>query len=156
MILQPGDPAPDIDFVTKRIAVGAGIYSVEQVRALENVGITHVLDCRTSNSFPEIYQGSPIWWVHHPVADDGKPRPTTWYQYGLSYAYRWLNDNKQARLLVHCTAGYNRSPSLVYAILRAQGLYPAQAESMIKEARSRATDRYFEDAERALAELGYL
>lgn len=51
----------------------------------------------------------------------------------------------------NCAAGINRGPSMCYALLRAMGLGPTEAERAIRRVRPFATMRYRPDAERAHA-----
>ena len=53
------------------------------------------------------------------------------------------------RVLVHCKMGMSRSPTMVYAILLAQGMSSEDAQALISQSRIVAKVTYQKDAHRA-------
>jgi hypothetical protein len=138
----------DYQWVTPRIALGSAVSEPEHVRVLVSDGITHVLDCRMGAFGDSMYSGTGIVYRQHGVPDDGKPKPDEWFFKGIDFAtgaLRW----PWSRVLVHCRFGMSRSPTMVYAILRAQGLAAEEARERISKARVVARVTYPDDAERA-------
>ena len=119
----------DVSFVTPRLAVGGMVheYEVEDLKAL---GITHIINVNWPDrpEYPEVVAS----FVHLDLAilDDGEPKPAAWFQQGIDFAATLGPDD---RLLVHCGHGVNRSPAMVYAILRSWGIL--DAEKVLREAR---------------------
>lgn len=140
----------DYQWVTPRIAVGSAITSAGDVRALIDDGVTHVIDCRIESRYgePSPYAGTSIAYLRCGVPDDGKPKPDEWFFTGIDFALRAFR-RAEARVLVHCRMGMSRSPTMVFAILRAMGMPAVEAEERIKNARLVARVVYREDAERA-------
>jgi hypothetical protein len=143
------EPRHEHSWVTDRIAVGSGIYTATDVAVVRDAGITHVIDCRTTEE-PHVrqrYRDAGIDVLNNPTPDDGARKPPEWFARGIRYALQALRD-PAAKLLVHCAAGVSRSPSLTYAILRALGRDPVAAEAEIRMARSFVCLTYRLDAER--------
>ncbi|RZU18322.1 dual specificity protein phosphatase family protein [Streptomyces sp. BK239] len=148
------EPALDAQPVTEWLLVGAAPEGPPAVRALLELGVTHVLDCRTPRPVPPLAAVCPdLVWHTAPTADDGASRGADWYAACVSFAELAAREDG-ARLYCHCAAGVNRSPAAAYAILRARGWEPATARDRILTCRPKARPLYFEDAERCLRELG--
>lgn len=138
----------DYQWVTERIALGGAVWRPEQVQAMASDGITHVLDCRVGPSAKPLYAGTGVVYLQNGVPDDGKPKPDEWFFKGIDFvlgAMRW----PWSKSLVHCRFGMSRSPTMVYAILRAQGVPAVEANDRIRKARIVARVTYPDDAERA-------
>lgn len=144
----------DLDWITDRIAVGAGVFNDAQVRTLEAAGVTHVFDCRRTSDFSHCYRASPIVRIRRGVDDDNQPKDKDWYHEGIIFAFGVLQ-LPRTKLYVHCTAGWNRSPAMVYAILRALGVRREDVERLLA-ARPEATGRYYDNAEDAVRALGFI
>lgn len=149
---MPPVPRPrsihDHQWVTDRIALGSAVTGPLHVQALLVDGVTHVLDCRAGHSSPGLYTGTGIVYRQHGVADDGRPKADEWFWGGIDFAMGALR-SPRGKVLVHCRLGMSRSPSMVYAILRAQGVPPDEAKQRISKARVVARVTYPDDAERA-------
>lgn len=139
----------DYQWVTERIALGSAVTGPLHVRELVSDGITHVLDCRMEGKeASSLYVGTGIVYLRCGVPDDGKRKDDAWFFEGIGFvvdAFRWPRN----KVLVHCRFGMSRSPSMVYAILRAQGVPGDEAEQKISKARAVARVTYRDDAERA-------
>jgi protein-tyrosine phosphatase len=152
----------DFSFVNPSLAVGAAINTPSDLDQILDAGITAIIDCQIERDDSSLLTGrttnagQPIAYLWDPTADDGQPKPTSWFAAGINFAAKQLaTPGSPAILLVHCAAGVNRSPSLAFAILRSQGLSPAAAELAIRTARPQVGLAYKADADRAIAILGY-
>lgn len=138
----------DYQWVTDRLALGSVVTGPLHVRALVRDGVTHVLDCRSEGSSEHLYTGTGIQYLRNGAPDDGRPKPDEWFFTGIRFVLGGLRQ-KGSKALVHCRLGLSRSPSMMYAILRAQGVSGEQAHEQIKKARIVARVTYPDDAERA-------
>lgn len=146
-------PRHDHQWVTERLAVGSAVVTPEHVRAVVEDGITHVIDCRLEEEGAHLYAGTLVRRLHCGTADNGQDKPVAWFEAGITFALTALA-RPRTRVLVHCIAGVSRSPSMTYAILRAQGQPSDAAVELIKTARMIARVTYKEDADRAIHILG--
>jgi dual specificity phosphatase 3 len=147
----------DYSRATERLFVGAQIGSAADVAELKRAGVTHVIDANIddeSGLFPPL---AGIALLPCPTPDDGAAKPAAWFEPVINFAIRALGRPGNI-VLCHCFAGINRGPSLAYAILRAQDFGPVGALLVIRTARPATVGgiRYAGDAERALAELGWI
>ncbi|MCX6395712.1 MAG: dual specificity protein phosphatase [Propionibacteriales bacterium] len=142
---------PDISRVTAHIWVG-GALPEDPARArtvaqtIAALGVTHVVDCRSELDDQSAW--SAIRSVHYanPGIDDGGQQiDDAWFSDQIEHLQRALVD-PGAQVLVHCQAGVNRGPSLAFALLLAEGFSPAEAESLIRQARPGAGLRYRDQA----------
>lgn len=140
-------PSHEHNWPHPRVAVGSGVWTVDDVRLVRDAGITHVLDCRSTAEYARLYRGTAIAYCCAPTDDDGKRKPPAWFGQGVAFALDALS-RPDAKLLVHCAAGINRGPSMAYAVLRAMGLGPTEAEGAIRSARPLVSMGYRADAER--------
>jgi protein-tyrosine phosphatase len=111
----------------ERIAISA-VPPVRTVAGLAEQGVTHVVNCRP--------RAQVRWWgdlaaeraafgpgrvAHAPMQDHGlRQRPAAWAA-AACFAARVLEDQPQAGVLIHCTAGRRRSAMVAYAVLRLRG-----------------------------------
>jgi len=120
----------DVSFITPNLAVGGMIHETE-VSALRSLGITHIINVNWPDrpEHPVVVQS----FAHLGLAmlDDAQPKPAWWFQAGIDFASHL---GPTDTLLVHCSAGINRSPAMAYAILRARG--HDDAEQRIRAARN--------------------
>lgn len=143
----------DFNFVNERLATGAGINSLEDAQAIAAAGITHIIDCRDdlddTQFFTQLADVTVLW---NGTADDGQAKPSSWFQTSVDFALQNLV-KPHTKIYAHCAAGINRGPSTCYAILRAMGLNPTQAEEMIRAARPQVGLAYKKDADAAVTVL---
>lgn len=144
----------DFNFVTDRVATGAAVSSPDDVRLLYAAGVTHVIDCRREFDDTPLFADAKMMVLWNGTDDDGQPKPADWFQRSLAFALAALAQPKM-KVYAHCAAGVNRGPSTAYAILRAVGFTPAQAEKVIRAARPQVGLRYKGDADTAIGVLGY-
>ena len=147
----------DFDFVTSRLATGAGINGPEDVQALVTGGVTHIIDCRDDfNDAPLLAGHSAISYLWNGVPDDGDAAThgDTWFSKSLGFALPALS-SPHNKVYCHCAAGVNRGPSTAFAIMLASGFAPSDAESIIRAARPVVGLAYKPEAIASVASLGY-
>lgn len=142
----------DFNFVTERIAVGAGIGSKEDLDQLVAAGISHILDMRAEFDDDTLNDARvTILWL--PQVDDGSPRPAGQYRRGVEFAFTALGQAHN-KIYCHCAAGVNRGPTMCYAVLRAFGITGSDAIQMIMKARPQVgfyhIQNYLDSVERDL------
>ena len=87
------------------------------------------------------------------MQDHGRrQRPAVWAA-AACFAVRVLEDQPQAGVLIHCTAGRRRSAMVAYAVLRLRGYDPARAAALVLSYRTQAmlVPAYVRSVERWLA-----
>ena len=156
----------DFSFITARLATGAAISDpadLDQLVAAASAGRTqsgdplraHILDCRAElDDLPLLASHPSISYLFAGVPDDGLPKPTDWFARGISFALPALATPGH-KVYCHCAAGINRGPSMAYAVMRAWGLGPNQAETLIRAARPQVALAYKFSADSAIIALGF-
>jgi protein-tyrosine phosphatase len=141
----------DHQWVTERIALGSAVTRFEHLNCLVSEHISLVLDCRMSNSHPELYEHRrEIIHVQCGTLDDGQSKTADWFHRGIFVILNELS-RRDSRILVHCLLGVSRGPAMIYAILRVLGASASEAELRIMRAREiLRTIKYQSDAERAI------
>lgn len=131
----------NIKWVTPRLAV-SGRQPKSAEHLLQGAGITGILNLTIKPdpkwSIQTLDDGEP---------DDGQPKPPQWFTRGIHFADAVMAHGK---ILIHCEAGVNRSPSMAYAVLRSQGMSQGEATNKIFDTCNIRQVRYAADAERAL------
>ena len=108
-----------IRFVTPWLAVGDALEAAADVEEVVRQGITHIVNCRVGfDDAPLIGKRAACLWV--PAADDRLPKEAGWFLRAIELV-REARRDPAAKVLVHCTGGIDRSPSMAYAILRSAG-----------------------------------
>src|SRR5215472_6611239 len=162
-----GKPGPDAASPAltwigdERISI-SGVPPARTVARLAEQGVTHVVNCR-----PRVQ----VWWsgdlaaeraafgpgrvAHAPMQDHGlRQRPTVWAA-AACFAAQVLDEQPQAGVLIHCTAGRRRSVMLAYAVLRMRGHDRTRAAALVLTYRAQAqlVPAYVRSVERWLATL---
>jgi protein-tyrosine phosphatase len=91
--------------------------------------------------------------AHAPMQDHGlRQRPAVWAAAAF-FAAGVLDDQPEAGVLIHCTAGRHRSAMLAYAVLRLRGHDRAPAAALVLRYRTEAelVPAYVRSVERWLA-----
>ena len=146
----------------ERIAI-SGVPSPRAVAHLAEQGVTHVVNCRPR---------APVRWygdlaaeraafgpgrvAHAPLQDHGRrQRPAVWAA-AACFAARVLDEQPQAGVLIHCSAGRRRSAMLAYAVLRLRGRDRTRAAALVLTYRAEAelVPAYVRSVERWLATAG--
>lgn len=144
----------DFTFVTDRVATGGGLWTDADVDALRAAGITHVVTAaeELQATTARLLDGRMPYLLNG-VKDDGLMKPTWWFAKTVDFARDALADPK-AKVYLHCWSGKNRGPCSAYAVLRALGYSPADAERSIRDARPKVILLYRQDADEALQRMG--
>jgi protein-tyrosine phosphatase len=143
----------------ERIAI-SGVPSARAVARLAEQGVTHVVNCRPraqvrrcGDLAAEQAAFGPAQVAHAPMQDHGlRQRPAVWAA-AACFAAGVLEDQPQAGVLIHCSAGRRRSAMLAYAVLRLRGHDRAQAAALVLRYRAEAqlVSAYVRSVERWLA-----
>lgn len=128
----------------ERIAVGVMPTGVT-IGRLAGEGVTHVVNCRASwETFlsQELAIERRLFGrdrvVRAPMWDTGwRQHPRRWSA-AARFAARTLDEDPQARVLVHCKAGVHRSVLVAYATLRLRGRPADDAARLIHGHRTEA------------------
>jgi protein-tyrosine phosphatase len=128
----------------ERIAI-SGVPSARTVPYLAEQGVTHVVNCRPraqvrwfGDLAAEQAAFGPERVAHVPMQDHGlRQRPAVWAA-AACFAARVLDDQPQAGVLIHCTAGRRRSAMLAYAVLRLRGHDRNRAAALVLTYRTQA------------------
>ncbi|WP_372367987.1 dual specificity protein phosphatase family protein [Candidatus Uabimicrobium sp. HlEnr_7] len=117
----------DIFWITNCISVGP--YPEEDKHEiLKQNNITHILNvCEYEGKFKETIETA---WL--PI-EDLKKIPNGLVIDCLETMHDFL-ENSQAKIYVHCVAGQNRSPNIIWLYLIACGLSPEEARMLISRA----------------------
>jgi protein-tyrosine phosphatase len=159
---RPGPAAagPALNWIgDERIAI-SGVPSVRAVTGLAGQGVTHVVNCRawaqtrwTGELAAERAAFGAGRVAHAPMQDHGLwQRPAVWAA-AACFAAGVLDDQPEAGVLIHCTAGRHRSVMLAYAVLRLRGHDRARAAALVLRYRTEAelVPAYVRSVERWLA-----
>jgi protein-tyrosine phosphatase len=143
----------------ERIAI-SGVPSARTVAGLAAHGVTHVVNCRPRAQvrwFGDLAAERAAFGservVHAPMQDHGLPqRPALWAA-AACFAAGVLEDQPQAGVLIHCTAGRRRSAMVTYAVLRLRGHDRTRAAALVLTYRTEAqlVPAYVHSVERWLA-----
>ena len=156
----PGAAGPALSWIgDERVAI-SGVPSARAVAGLAGQGVTHVVNCRPraqvrwrGDLAAERAAFGPGRVAHAPMRDHGlRQRPAVWAA-AACFAARVLEDQPQAGVLIHCTAGRRRSAMLAYAVLRLRGHDRARAAALVLSYRTQAmlVPAYVRSVERWLA-----
>ena len=148
--LPRGVPGPDaagpaLSWIgDERIAI-SGVPPAPAVARLAEQGVTHVVNCRpqaqvrwSGELAAERAAFGPGRVAHAPMQDHGlRQRPAVWAA-AVCFAARVLEDQPQAGVLIHCTAGRRRSVMVAYAVLRLRGHDRTRAGTLVRQYREEA------------------
>jgi protein-tyrosine phosphatase len=160
---RPDPQAAPLSWIAdERIAVG-NLPLATALPELPAQGVTHVVNCRaraqtwmSQELAVERDVFGPGRVVHVPLLDFGHhQRPRLWSA-AVHFAAGALDDDPDARVLIHCHQGRRRSVMLAYAVLRLRGHTPAAAIDLISRHRAEAVvvDAYTRSVEGWLAAGG--
>lgn len=135
--LPLGEPQLDYDWVTDRLAVGAGIWTRRNMELLAREGITHVVDMQAEFDDSLIAHGTGIQVLWNPCDDDFEEKPPHLLKRGVEFADAALRASN-SRLFFHCSAGVHRGPMMLLACLAAGGMEMTPAMDLIRQARPQA------------------
>jgi protein-tyrosine phosphatase len=141
----------DITWLTERIAVGGGIWNPENMTAVAEAGITHIIDMQIEFDDTPLAKEHGIEVLWNPTDDDFEPKPAALFQRGVDFAERALEE-EGTKIFVHCAAGVHRAPTMTLALLGSMGWDLADAMRLIEGRRPVAdfADVYVRSVERFL------
>jgi len=142
------DSAGVVFRVTQATAVGP-FPGRSDVPALRAAGITHVLNVAASHHDLDAARDGLVELVARPISDAARLRGP-WLETTLT-AMHTMASAADARLLVHCHAGHQRAPTILWLYLCACGVPPGEAADWIRTARPGA-----EPGHRALVDASVL
>jgi protein-tyrosine phosphatase len=156
----PDSASPALTWIgDERIAI-SGVPPARTVASLAEQGVTHVVNCRpraqvrwSGDLAAERAAFGPGRVAHAPMQDHSlRQRPAAWAA-AACFAARVLEDQPQAGVLIHCTAGRRRSAMLAYAVLRLRGHDRTRAAALVLTYRTEAVlvPAYVHSVERWLA-----
>ncbi len=119
-------------WVSKHLAFGSALSSWEDVRRLHAMGLTHVINLRSSRRYRTKLRSFHNLWF--PFPDDKEPRPARFYRDALRFYKRAMRGG-DFKIFIMCHRGICRSASLAYFLLRASGFTHARAESVVLQVR---------------------
>lgn len=162
-----GGAKADVSKINDQLWCGGAITTDADVARIAADGITADIDCRkefNDRSLIDDYNNLPptpgllkahprISYYFDGVADDGLPKPVSWFASAWDFAKPILDGG--GVVLAHCAAGVNRGPSMAYFLLRAHWrMSPADALALVKQKRPVARVGYQADADKAITSLG--
>src|SRR6476659_108608 len=120
----------DMTWVTGRIAVGGGIWNEENMAAVAQAGISHVIDMQIECDDTPLAHPFGVEVLWNPIDDDFLPKPPEVFQRGVEFAIEAL-DQPGTKLYIHCAAGVHRAPMMTLALLCALGWKLSDAMKLI-------------------------
>jgi len=121
--------------VNQNIIVGGSIVDVDDAEHLaRDYGVTHVLSVESERD--DAGKLAPFKSAaRFAFPDNGHPPPPECVLMCIGFLNTAMLSTPRPIIYVHCQAGGSRSPSIAYALLRAQGHDAAQALQLIRTAR---------------------
>jgi protein-tyrosine phosphatase len=121
----------DVTWVTERIGVGGGIWNAENMRAIAEHGITHIIDMQIEFDDTPLAEEHGIEVCWNPIDDDFEPKPAEVFERGVKFALAALEE-KETKIFVHCAAGVHRAPMMTLALLAVMGWETEAAMDLIE------------------------
>ena len=143
----------DMTWVTGRVAVGGGIWTADNMAAVAQSGVTHIIDMQIEFDDTRLAKPHAIEVLWNPIDDDFQPKPPEVFQRGVEFAIQAL-ERDETKLFIHCAAGVHRAPMMTLAVLCSLGWTPAAAQDLIERERPVVdfADVYLRSVERFLDE----
>jgi hypothetical protein len=156
--------------ITNQIWVGSAIETASDVQQLMSDPQgppTRIIDCRIECDDAHLLLGINVKYLWDGIPDwtdkvvlDRQPIPDSFFKQGLDF---WMpfRGTESEKVLIHCSAGINRSATLAYAFLLAGGMSKLDSIALLNEKRPPTLWNTFMDhpwrecAENSLRDLGY-
>jgi protein-tyrosine phosphatase len=144
----------DITWLTDRIAVGGGIWNVENMAKVGREGVTHVIDMQLEFDDTPLGEDCGIAVLWNPTDDDFTLKPPELFQRGVEFAQAAL-EQAGSKVFIHCAAGVHRAPMMTLALLGSMGWELEEAMELIETRRPVAdfADVYVRSVEAFLARV---
>lgn len=124
----------DMSWLTERIALGGGIWNEDNMDALVQLGVTHIINMQIEFDDRPLAANFPVEVLHNPTDDDFQPKPPQLFQKGVTFALEALED-PGSKIYIHCAAGVHRAPMMALALMRALGWPLDDAMDLIQKRR---------------------
>ena len=121
----------DMTWIMDRIAVGGGIENAENMAEVARAGITHIINMQIEFDDTELARAYGIKVLNNGVYNDFEPKPPELFQRGVEFGTAALR-KQNTKLLIHCTLGMHRAPTMTLALLCALG-WPLQVARQLIE-----------------------
>ena len=141
----------DITWLTDRIAVGGGIWTLENMRRVAREGVTHIIDMQVEFDDTPLGRECGVEVLWNPTDDDFDDKPAQLFQRGIDFA-RTALEEPTAKLFIHCAAGIHRAPMMALALLGSMGWTVDEGMRLIENRRPVAdfADVYVRSVEKFL------
>ena len=110
----------DITWLTDRIAVGGGIWTLDNMGKVAREGVTHIINMQIEFDDRLLGKEVGIDVLWNPTDDDFEHKPAELFQRGVDFA-RGALEEPAAKLFIHCAAGVHRAPMMALALLGSMG-----------------------------------
>ena len=121
----------DMTWVTERIALGAAIWSDNNMQSVARSGVTHIIDMQIEFDDTELARPYGIEVLWNGTDDDFQPKPPELFERGVEFGQAALEENG-GKLYIHCAAGVHRAAMMTLALLGAMGWEMDEAMSVIQ------------------------
>jgi protein-tyrosine phosphatase len=124
----------DMTWIMDRIAVGGGIECAENMEQVARAGVTHILNMQIEFDDTDLAAAHGIKVLNNGVYNDFEPKPPELFQRGVEFGTAALR-KQNTKLLIHCTLGMHRAPTMALALLCSLGWPLAVARQLIERCR---------------------
>jgi protein-tyrosine phosphatase len=124
----------DMTWIMDRIAVGGGIECAENMEQVARAGITHIINMQIEFNDSELAAVHGIRVLNNGVYNDFEPKPPELFQRGVEFGTAALR-KQNTKLLIHCTLGMHRAPTMALALLCSLGWPLPVARQLIERCR---------------------
>lgn len=145
----------DITWLTERIAIGGGIWALENMAKVAQEGVTHILDMQIEFDDTPLARQFGITVLWNPTDDDFETKPSQLFQRGIEFVQAALEE-PQTKVFIHCAAGVHRAPMMALAVLASMGWELGAAMELIQKRRPVVdfADVYLRSVEKFLESVG--
>jgi protein-tyrosine phosphatase len=124
----------DMTWIMDRVAVGGGIENAENMAEVARAGVTHIINMQIEFDDTELARPYGIKVLNNGVYNDFEPKPPELFERGVEFGSRALR-KQNSKLLIHCTLGMHRAPTMTLALLCALGWPLPVARQLIERCR---------------------
>lgn len=121
----------------ERLAIGS-LPIGDDLQQVAEEGVTDVVNCRHTYQTivsQDLWAERTLFGAEHvvlaPMWDNGRPKRPRDFAHAVRFGAERLEQDPDARLLVHCQQGRRRSALVAYGVLRMRGHSPEDAARLI-------------------------